>query len=157
MPILPRLPQSELKRDVTDSFKGYNHRLKIKKGEFYDMMNLSSTGYPMLSCRKKRGLMLNMEQPQGLLAKEELAWIDAGKLYYAGEETPLAVSAGEKQMVSMGAYICIFPDKLFYNTADAADYGCMEANRFGDMEKAVKDREYLELLLEEYHLKNERK
>ena len=30
-------------------------------------------------------------------------------------------------MVSMGAYICIFPDKLFYNTADAADYGCMEA------------------------------
>lgn len=127
MPILPRLPQSELKRDVTDSFKGYNHRLKIKKGEFYDMMNLSSTGYPMLSCRKKRGLMLNMEQPQGLLAKEELAWIDAGKLYYAGEETPLAVSAGEKQMVSMGAYICIFPDKLFYNTADAADYGCMEA------------------------------
>ena len=33
----------------------------------------------------------------------------------------------------------------------------MGANRFGDMEKAAKDREYLELLLEEYHLKNERK
>lgn len=127
MPIFPSLPQNQQKRDLTDSFKGYNHRLKIKKGEFYDMMNLSSTGYPMLSCRKKRGLMQKMNNPQGLLAKEALAWIDGGKLYYAGEETPLSVSPGEKQLVSMGAYICIFPDKLFYNTADPADYGSMEA------------------------------
>ena len=127
MPIFPSLPQNQQKRDLTDSFKGYNHRLKIKKGEFYDMMNLSSTGYPMLSCRKKRGLMQEMNSPQGLLAKEALAWIDQGKLYYAGEETPLSVSPGEKQLVSMGAYICIFPDKLFYNTADPADYGSMEA------------------------------
>ena len=128
MPILPRLPQTETKRDLTDTFKGYNHRLKIKKGEFYDMINLSSTGYPMLSCRKKRGLVQNMNEPQCLLAKENLAWIDAGKLYYSGEETPLTVSSGEKQMVSMGAYICIFPDKLFYNTADPDDYGSMEAS-----------------------------
>ena len=64
-------------------------------------MNLSSTGYPMLSCRKKRGLMQSLDSPQGLLAKESLAWIDGGRLYYAGEETPLTVSSGEKQMVSM--------------------------------------------------------
>ena len=128
MPILPRLPQSDQKRDITDSFKGYNHRLKIKKGEFYDMLNLSSTGYPMLSCRKKRGLIQEVGAPQGMLAKEALAWVDGGKLFYNGEQTPLTVSQGEKQLVSMGAYICIFPDKLFYNTADPDDYGSMEAS-----------------------------
>ena len=127
MPTMPRLPQTQQKRDVTDTFKGYNHRPKIRKGEFYDMINLSSTGYPMLCCRKKRGLIRSLDSPQGLLAKEEAAWIEAGKLYYAGEETPVAVSPGEKQLVSMGAYICIFPDKLFYNTADSEDYGSMEA------------------------------
>ena len=128
MPILPRLPQSDQKRDITDSFKGYNHRLKIKKGEFYDMLNLSSTGYPMLSCRKKRGLIQEVGAPQGMLAKEALAWVDGGKLFYNGEQTPLTISEGEKQLVSMGAYICIFPDKLFYNTADPDDYGSMEAS-----------------------------
>lgn len=127
MPTMPILPQTQQKRDVTDTFKGYNHRPKIRKGEFYDMINLSSTGYPMLCCRKKRGLIRSLDSPQGLLAKEEAAWIEAGKLYYAGEETPVAVSPGEKQLVSMGAYICIFPDKLFYNTADSEDYGSMEA------------------------------
>lgn len=128
MPILPRLPQSDQKRDITDSFKGYNHRLKIKKGEFYDMLNLSSTGYPMLSCRKKRGLIQEVGAPQGMLAKEALAWVDGGKLFYNGEQTPLTISEGEKQLVSMGAYIFIFPDKLFYNTADPDDYGSMEAS-----------------------------
>ena len=29
--------------------------------------------------------------------------------------------------MSMGAYICVFPDKKYYNTADAGDHGSMEA------------------------------
>ena len=127
MPVFPRLPQVASKREVIDSFRGYDHRMKIKKNEFYDMMNLSSASYPMLSCRESRGEMLRLEQPGGMLAKEKLAYIEKGRLWYGGEETPVTVSEGEKQLVSMGAYICIFPDKLFYNTADPTDYGSMEA------------------------------
>jgi hypothetical protein len=127
MPVFPKLPTSETKREITDTFKGYNHRLKIKKGEFYDMMNLSSTNYPMLSCRKSRGLIRELKEPKAILAKEKLAYIDSGRLWYDGKETALQVSEGDKQMVSMGAYICIFPDKLFYNTADPTDHGSMEA------------------------------
>ena len=127
MPVFPRLPQVASKREVIDSFRGYDHRMKIKKNEFYDMVNLSSASYPMLSCRESRGEMLRLEQPGGMLAKEKLAYIEKGRLWYGGEETPVTVSAGEKQLVSMGAYICIFPDKLFYNTADPTDYGSMEA------------------------------
>ena len=127
MPIFPRLPQAAGKREVIDSFRGYDHRMKIKKNEFYDMMNLSSASYPMLSCRNSRGEMERLENPGGMLAKEKLAYIAGGRLWYGGEETPVAVSEGEKQLVSMGAYVCIFPDKLFYNTADPTDYGSMEA------------------------------
>lgn len=54
--------------------------------------------------------------------------VDNGRLYYNGYPTALeGMSEGEKQLVSMGAYICIFPDKLYYNTEDPADYGSMEA------------------------------
>ena len=55
MPVFPRLPQVASKREVIDSFRGYDHRMKIKKNEFYDMVNLSSASYPMLSCRESRG------------------------------------------------------------------------------------------------------
>lgn len=127
MPVFPKLPQTECKRELTDTFRGYNHKLKIKNGEFFDMRNLSSAWYPMLASRRPRGKRLELEKPQGMLAKESLAYIQKGRLYYDGQPTPLTVTEGEKQMVSMGATICIFPDKVYYNTADPSDWGSMEA------------------------------
>ena len=63
------------------------------------------------------------------MAKEKLCLVDGGKLFYDGRETALTrLSPGEKQLMSMGAYICVFPDKLYYNTADETDFGSMEAH-----------------------------
>ena len=47
--------------------------------------------------------------------------------------TPLSeywaeTSYPHKQLVSMGAYLCVFPDKKYLNTADLTDYGSMEAH-----------------------------
>ena len=128
MPQLPTLDYEYTDREVTDTFAGYDHKLKIGAGEFYDTENLTSAYYPLLAERKKRGLVKQLTAPGGLLGKEELAYVDNGTLYYNGEPTALTgLTAGEKQLVSMGAYICVFPDKKYYNTADAADYGSMEA------------------------------
>ena len=128
MPQLPTLDYEYTDREVTDTFAGYNHKLKIGAGEFYDTENLTSAYYPLLAERKKRGLVKQLTAPGGLLGKEKLAYVDNGTLYYNGEPTALTgLTAGEKQLVSMGAYICVFPDKKYYNTADAADYGSMEA------------------------------
>lgn len=67
--------------------------------------------------------------PSGLQARDALAIVDGGTLWYNGYPTPLTgMREGEKQLVSMGAYICIFPDKLYYNTQDPKDYGSMEAD-----------------------------
>lgn len=130
MPRLPQLPVSPQSKDVTDTFYGYNHKLKIGAGEFFHTENLSTRDFPMLATRKRRGMVRKLSKPQGLLAKGgKLAWVDDGVLYYDGEATPInALTYGYKQLVNMGAYICVFPDKAYYNTANPSDSGYMEAN-----------------------------
>lgn len=81
-----------------------------------------------MSNRKKRGRVGQLSRPAGLLARDALAVVEDGRLFYNGYPTPLeGMAEGEKQLVSMGAYICVFPDKLYYNTEDPTDHGSMEA------------------------------
>lgn len=125
----PYLKPTAQQRRVTESFLGYDHRMKIPDGAYYDGENLSARSYPMLSTRSRRGTVRELNNPQGLIAKDELGYIEDGSLYFAGLPTPLSgISPGEKQLVSMGAYILVFPDKLYYNTQDPADFGSMEAD-----------------------------
>ncbi len=118
-------------REMTTVFGGYNHQLSCKEGEFYQMENMTSQYYPILSPRRKRGIVRNLNHPQGILDKEELMWIDAGKLYVNGAEVALEgvslSSEGAKTMAKMGAYVIIMPDKVWYN-ADNGECGYMEAS-----------------------------
>ena len=127
MPYLPTISAPSAQNVITDTFYGYNHNIKIKAGEMFETHNMSTRYFPLLAPRAKRGLVRVLEDAGGLLAKEKLAYVAGGKLYYDGSPTPLQLTAGRKKLVSMGAYICVFPDKLYYNTADPADYGSMEA------------------------------
>lgn len=127
---LPRVPISPQSKDTVETFYGYNHHLKIRRGEMYDTLNLSTRDFPMLATRKRRGMVRKLTKPQGLLAKDKLLWVDDGTLYYDGEPTPVTgLSDGHKQLVSMGAYVVIFPDKMYYNTQDPTDWGSMEFSR----------------------------
>lgn len=129
MALLPKMDYEYNERSVTDVFAGYNHRLKIGDGEFFDTENMSTAAYPLLSNRKKRGFVKRLLSPGGILAKEKLAVVEDGVLWYDGEETGVkGLTTGEKQMVSMGAYLCIFPDKVYFNTARPEDSGSMEAS-----------------------------
>lgn len=114
---LPILNELNTSREVVDVFGGYNHNLRISDSELYDMQNLTSNGYPALSVRNKRGIVKKIEKFSGLASKGKLAYVDGKKFVY-GEmvhEMP-ELSDGEKQLVSFGAYIIIFPDKIQYNT-----------------------------------------
>ncbi len=126
---LPILKNEYINREVTDCFSGYRRRLRINEGELYDCRNLSTGEYPLLANRAKRAKLTQLAQPGGLMAKDKLVWVDGGVLYYDGVETPIKnLSPGKKQLVGMGAYVLIFPDKLYYNTAAPEDYGSMEAH-----------------------------
>ena len=49
-------------RSMLRRFGGYCHRLYIGEDEFYDMGNLSSDCYPLLSPRRRRGSILTLEK-----------------------------------------------------------------------------------------------
>jgi hypothetical protein len=116
---LPSLNEIATSRNLVDVFKGYNHNLRIGDDEFYDMKNLTSTHYPVLSPRAKRGTYVTITNPQGMIAKDALCYVDNGKFYI--NEYPIEGftldSETEKSLVSMGAYVVIFPDKKWINTA----------------------------------------
>lgn len=128
MPRLPLLAQLKTKRQVTETFLGYNRSLKIRTGEFYHMENLSSSCYPLMASRDKRALVTKLSSPQALCAKKQLIWADSGRLYMDGQEVEgIELTEGEKNLVSMGAYILIFPDKIYLNCEDFTDFGSIEA------------------------------
>lgn len=102
-------------RTMQSVFAGYNHNLVIDDSQFYDMKNLTSDYYPVMSPRDCRGIIEKFESPQGLFGGDKLAWVDAGKFYYDGNVV-CEVNELEKQFVRIGALLCIFPDKLIYNT-----------------------------------------
>lgn len=115
----PTLEEQKSSRDLIDSFRGYNHNLRISDNEFYDMKNLTSTHYPILSPRGKRGVYVSTANPQGMIAKDALCYVDNGTFYI--NEYPVTGfslnSTTDKTLVSMGAYVVIFPDKKWINTA----------------------------------------
>lgn len=114
---LSGLTELATSRDVVEVFGGYNHNLRISNSEFYDMSNLTSDVYPVMSTRGKRGIVKQLNSCNGIMAKGKLAYIDGKKLVYGDyvHEIP-ELSDGEKQLVSFGAYLLIFPDKIQYNT-----------------------------------------
>ena len=127
MPYFPTLQETKTYQQVTDVFQGYNHNLKIGDGELYDMQNLTSDYFPLLANRSKRGIVTQLTEPGGLLAKEAIAYVDNGKLYYNGAEiVGLTLTDGEKQLVSMGAYLIIWPDKKYLNTKNMSDFGSID-------------------------------
>ena len=130
-PYLNTMSQSE---SMTETFIGYDHNLRISDGAMWDMQNLTSDYYPLLANRGPRKEIVQLAEGHGLLGKESLAWVDERKLFWGGEDVSEALRShgvvlenGKKQLLSMGAYIIILPDKAYYNTADPDDCGMIEA------------------------------
>lgn len=129
---LPTLTELSTSRSVVDAFGGYNHNLRIGDGEFYDMKNLTSTYYPILSPRGQRGTYATPSNPQGLIAKDSLCYVDGQYFVMNNDRVDmgLSVEASDcpKTLVSMGAYVIILPDKKYINTANLTEYGSIEAS-----------------------------
>ena len=142
---LPKLRVLESSRQMVDLFKGYNHNLRIGEGEFFDMKNMTSDHYPVLSPRGKRGVYASPATPTGLIAKDALCYVDGTKFFINEYKVDMGLGtecdtcsrksncsayiAGktvcQKQLISMGAYVIIMPDKKWVNTED---------HSFGDIE-----------------------
>ena len=124
----PTLIAPSSNREMQDTFKGYNHNLRIGDGEFYEMQNMTSAHYPLLSPRGKRGVYASPAAPMGLIAKDGLCYVDGESLVVNGYPVDMGLTDEPKQLVSMGAYVVILPDKKYINTLDLTDFGSLDAS-----------------------------
>ena len=104
--------------NIISLFGGINETSITGDNEFSDMLNMSSDLYPGLTNRQRRGSVIKtVTKPNGLFWKNGLLYIDGTDVYYKDSKIG-TVTDSEKKIVGMGAYICIWPDKKVYNTAD---------------------------------------
>lgn len=118
----PRLQETSRYREITTIFGGYNHQISCSEGQFFDMKNMTSKYFPVLSPRSNRGIVKTFVNPQGILDKEDLWWIDDKVLYRNGAEVTLEgitlSDESPKTLAKMGAYIIIMPDKVWCKAND---------------------------------------
>ena len=123
----PTLYSKDSSRQIVDVFKGYNHNLRIGDGEFFDMKNMTSDHYPVLSPRKQRGVYASPDSPTGLIAKDALCYVEGTKFVINEYPVEMGLNDEPKQLISMGAYVIILPDKKWVNTLDTTQHGDIEA------------------------------
>ena len=123
----PTLYAKQNSRQMVDVFKGYNHNLRIGDGEFFDMKNMTSDYYPVASPRKERGVYASATKPSGMIAKDSLCYVDGTKFVINEYPVDMGLSDEPKQLISMGAYVIIMPDKKWINTLDTTQFGNIEA------------------------------
>lgn len=146
MPNFPDLNVISQQTLMTTTFLGLNKGLSISDGEMADMQNLTADNYPVLTTRKRRSRVAwkdgtstqdtdstSLADPLAIVGGEKLIVMDDGKVYVDGDEiagVTLSTDAAmlPKHVVTMGAYVCIFPDKKYLNLANYTDCGDMGVN-----------------------------
>ena len=130
MKYYPELRELPATREMIDVFRGYNHNLRIGDGEFYDMKNLSSVNYPVLSPRPKRGVYASPAALGGMIGKDTLCYVDGSDFVINGNRIKMGLNAEgvPKTLISMGAHVIIMPDKKYINTSEPSDHGSIEAS-----------------------------
>lgn len=104
--------------NMISQFAGLNMNERINEAECFDMKNLTTDMFPVLATRKKRGIIKTLEKPQGIIGGRYLGYVDNDKLYYDDIYVCDLEEGGERKLVMMGAYLCVFPDGVVYNTYD---------------------------------------
>ena len=108
---LPFVGNIKTQKKTLGIFGGINQTEVIAENEFADMENMSSDLYPAIGTRSPRGEEEKaFTKFNGLHDNNGLVWVDGTGFYYKGSKVG-TVTDSEKQMVNMGAYIVLFPDK----------------------------------------------
>lgn len=108
------------------NFRGLNYGEGYRDGELADSKNLSSEKFPCIAPRRERNVVGSYSAPTTLHVKDGLMVIDGTKVLYEGRQVG-TVTAGRKQTATIGNYVCIFPDKVYYD-AEKDTFQSMEAS-----------------------------
>lgn len=116
---LPQVTGGTDALQMISQFLGVNRNLRIRDAEFSDMKNITNDYYPAIGNRRKRGKITTLTKPMGILGGRYISWVDDNKLYYDENYLcDLESTDKERILVIIGAYLCVFPDGVIYNTYD---------------------------------------
>lgn len=147
----PKLKPTRQSLETVTTFGGYNRGSQIREGEFYDMRNLSSDEFPAMSTRKPRQILEEGRWIRGLISSNGMCKVvefqghtPRGKVETFvqfvlpnGTMSEVELTPGNKELIAMGAYVIILPDRKWVNVA--ASLGQADrALRYGDLEAAYK-------------------
>ena len=140
----PQVAEDGNTRSLIDTWLGYNHNYKINNGEFYDMENLTSDNFPLLSPRAIRPLLAEGENIRGLLYSDNnICYLEGDILHYSLQEFDLTpymdyIGGVEQQtLLRFGAYILIFPLGIYVNVYDPNDIGRMRTRFEAEQGKQI--------------------
>lgn len=107
---------------VTESaevFGGIDRSNGTPLGYWQELKGLDFTAYPALRTCKPFSYTELPDGITGYMFKNGgIVYTKADGIYIDGKKTAVELSAGEKRLVGMGAYILILPDEALINTAD---------------------------------------
>lgn len=132
LPFLKEVQSASKKYGVV--FRGLNYGEGTQDGEFADTHNLSTDKYPCITQRAARIQQGEYAEATTIHGKGELLVIAGTKVYYGGKEVG-TVTEGKKQTATVGNYIVIFPDKVYYKVPTEDD----QDGEFGSMEASHKE------------------
>ena len=130
--------------EMVTTFGGYCRRDVIGDGQFFEMENMSARKYPAITTRQKRQMltMVNGEAVGNIAAMVDmdgLVWLGKdGSLHAGGHalENFYTYTEADRQMIPMGGYLIVWPDKVWANAVKLRmgqemvrdeDYGDLEA------------------------------
>lgn len=125
MALLPEQKYDDgIKKHSQLEFGGYNHRISAKDGALWDMENLTGDLLPVLAPRKPRYKMKSLGDPKALHSGDGFFWVDGGCLYELEQGLIYdRLEQGEKTLVSLGDWLLVFPDRLYFRQAERLPSG----------------------------------
>lgn len=118
MGVFPYLKDNGLRSEpYIVNFRGVNYSENYTDGEFAQTENLTSEKYPCITPRRARTLDGQYENGTTLATKDGLVIVADQKVYYSEEEVG-TVTAGRKQIATVGNLVCIFPDKKYFDVTE---------------------------------------
>ena len=116
-------------QNYTQQWRGLNHSERCGEGELYDMKNLTGDHFPLLATRKPRGIDMAFQgRVTSILTKSGIGtfyavWGATGEteVWFGGRklnELEIPPTKRDRAMlVSMGAYVILFPHGVWFSCA----------------------------------------
>lgn len=118
----PQVMNNGNTRTMIDTWLGYNHNYKIQRGEFYDLENMTSDNYPLLTPRAIRPRLAEGHIRGIIITDNHLTYLDGTDLHYGTKVIDMSEvledNSAWQNMYRFGAYLVLHPACVYVNLYD---------------------------------------